>query len=121
MHASKEGLPVETLGDGYEARTAEWGDYIAYFERIPRGMDYSAYYDSCECSHWGYVFKGRIRFIFRDGEEIVSAGDAYYAPPGHKFQVIEDTETIEFSPTLEYRPLMETIARNMQAASTSGT
>ena len=120
MHASKGDLPVQTIGDGYEARTAEWGDYVAYFERIPGGLDYSAYYENCECPHWGYVFKGRIRFIYRDGDETVSSGEAYYAPPGHKFEVIEDTETIEFSPTVEYNQHMDKVARNMQAASTGG-
>jgi hypothetical protein len=119
MHAARNDLPLEMVGE-YETRTAEWGDYIAYFERIPGGLDYSAYYESCECPHWGYIFKGRIRFVFSDGDEIVSAGEAYYAPPGHKFEVLEDTETIEFSPTFEYRQHMEKVARNMQAVSAYG-
>jgi hypothetical protein len=117
MHASREDLPVETLGDGYEARVADWGDHIAYFERISGPLDYSAYYESCECPHWGYVFKGKLRFVYGDREEIISAGEAYYAPPGHKFEILEDTETIEFSPAAEYREHMEKIERNMQAVS----
>lgn len=63
MHASKSALPVEKVGTNYEARLVEWGDYTAYFERIAAGTDYSAYYDSCECPHWGYLFNGRLRFV----------------------------------------------------------
>ena len=120
LHASKNDLPVEILGE-YEACTAEWGDYMAYFERIAAGMDYSAYYETCEVPHWGYVFKGKIRFIYDDGDETVLAGEAYHAPPGHKFEVLEDAETLEFSPTAEYRQQLEIVARNMQAASTTPT
>ena len=39
--------------------------------------------DSCQCPHWGYVFKGRITFSFADHEEVFEAGDAFYIPPGH--------------------------------------
>ena len=118
MHASRDGLRTERLGVGYEARLAEWGAFTAYFERIAAGLDLGAFYDRCECPHWGYVFKGRIRFIAADGgEEVVSAGEMYYVPAGHRFQVLEDAETVEFSPTTEYRHHMDTVARNMHAAS----
>ena len=116
MHASRDVLPEESLGDSYAARLVDWGDYTAYFERIAAGTDFSAYYDSCECPHWGYVFKGRLRFIYTDGrDEVVSAGEMYYIPAGHTFQVLEDAETVEFSPTAEYRQHMEKVAKNMEA------
>ena len=44
MHASRDKLPVEILGDRYETRLADWGEYTAYFERIPGGTDFGAYY-----------------------------------------------------------------------------
>ena len=50
-------------------------------------------------------------------EEVVSAGEMYYIPPGHVFHVLEDAETVEFSPSLAYRQHMEKVARNMAAAS----
>jgi hypothetical protein len=116
MHASRTALPVEQMGDAYEARLAEWGDYTAYFERIAAGTDFTRYYDSCECPHWGYVFKGKLRFVYNDGrEEIVSAGEMYYVPAGHTFHVLEDAETVEFSPTAEYTAHLEKVARNMAA------
>ena len=118
MHASKDVLPVETLVGGYEARLVEWGDYTAYFERIPASTDYTAFYDRCECPHMGYVFKGKLLFVHSNGnEEVVSAGEMYYIPPGHVFHVLEDAETVEFSPSLAYRQHMEKVARNMAAAS----
>lgn len=116
----KQSLPGETVGTSYEAWLVEWGDYVASFERIAAGTDFSAYYEKCECPHWGYVFKGRLRFVYGDGrEEIVSAGEKYYVPPGHTFQVIEDAETVEFSPTREYRQHLATVARNTDALSGS--
>jgi hypothetical protein len=118
MHASKDALPAETFGDGYEARLVEWGDYTAYFERIAAGADFSAWYESCECPHWGYVVRGKVRFIYRDGhDEVVSAGEMYYIPPGHTFQVLDDAETAEFSPTAEYRQHMDKVAQTIAAAS----
>jgi mannose-6-phosphate isomerase-like protein (cupin superfamily) len=116
MHASKNVLPSEALGETYEARVAEWGEYTAYFERIAAGTDYGAYYETCDCPHFGYIFKGKVRFVYKDGrEEVVSAGEMYYIPAGHTFQVLEDTETVEFSPTAEYRQHMEKVAKNMAA------
>jgi hypothetical protein len=39
--------------------------------------------DSCQCPHWGYLFKGRMTVRFADREEVFEAGDAFYLPPGH--------------------------------------
>lgn len=115
MHASKLDLPVEALGT-YESRLAEWGDYTAYFERIA-GTDFTPYYDTCACPHWGYVFSGKLRFTYDDGTiEDVSAGESYYIPPGHTFTVLEDAETVEFSPTEEFKRHMEKVAKNMENA-----
>jgi hypothetical protein len=116
MHTARYHLPVEKLG-GYEARIAEWGEYTVYFEHVPAGTDFTSYYDSCECPHFGYVFSGKLRFVYKDGrEEIVSAGEAYYVPPGHRFYVLEDADTVEFSPTGPYRQHMDLVASNMAAA-----
>jgi hypothetical protein len=121
VHALRNELPVERLGEGYEARLVEWGAFTAYFEHIDAGTDLGAHYDSCGCPHWGYVFKGKVRFVYEDGrDEVVEAGAMYYAPPGHKFQVLEEAETVEFSPTAEYRQHMESVARRMKAASDQG-
>jgi hypothetical protein len=113
MHTSKGDLPAQALADGYEARIAEWGEYMAYFERLTAGVDFSAAYETCECPHLGYVFRGTVRFIHRDGrEETISAGEMYFVQGGHTFEVLEDAETVEFSPTEPYKAHMARIAAN---------
>ena len=37
--------------------------------------------DECQCPHWGYVLKGRLRYRVGDREEVFEAGDAFYLPP----------------------------------------
>ena len=39
--------------------------------------------DRCQCPHWGYVVEGKVTFRYADREEVFSAGDAFYTPPGH--------------------------------------
>ncbi|HEX5140584.1 MAG TPA: cupin domain-containing protein [Dehalococcoidia bacterium] len=120
MHASKDTLPAETMGDSYEGRFADWGEYTGYFESIKGGTDFSPLFvglpdDSCQCPHWGYLFKGKLRFIYKDHDEVISAGEAYYAPPGHKTECLEDAETVEFSPMAEFQHTMEVAAKNLEA------
>jgi hypothetical protein len=122
MHASKDSLPVETIGDSYEGHFAEWGEFMGYFEKIKGGTDFSPLFvglpdDSCQSPHWGYVFRGKLRFIYKDHDEVIGAGEAYYAPPGHKIECLEDAETVEFSPTADFQKTMEVAAKNLEAQS----
>ena len=71
--------------------------------------------DRCSCSHWGYVFKGRISFHFADHDEVFEAGDAFYVPAGHSPVVEAGTEYVQFSPAAELKQTSETIMKNMQA------
>jgi len=48
------------------------------------------------------VLKGRLRILYADREEVLTAGQAYYLPPGHNVVVEEDCEVVEFSPMGEY-------------------
>jgi hypothetical protein len=120
MHASKDNLHVETIGDVYEGRFAEWGEFSGYFEKIKGGTDFSPLFvglpdNMCQSPHWGYLFKGKLRFIFNDHEEVISAGEAYYAPPGHTVVCLEDAETVEFSPTADFQATMEVAGKNVEA------
>ena len=54
-----------------------------------------------------------MRIKYRDREEVVSAGDLYYLPPGHIPVVEEQIEVVEFSPKGEYQKTLEVIRRNM--------
>jgi mannose-6-phosphate isomerase-like protein (cupin superfamily) len=38
-----------------------------------------------------HASKGVVRFVYSDGrEEMVKAGEVYFVPPGHTFQVLEE-------------------------------
>jgi hypothetical protein len=121
-HASKDELPGERFGD-YEARTAQMGDYYLKFEQIPGGFDDRELLkglpdDACQSPHWGYVFKGRLRFRYSDGStDEIGAGEAYYARPGHTFEVIDDAETVEFSPVDALDETTAKVVENLRGAS----
>ena len=117
-HASKEQIPAQKMGD-YEGRMQQFGDYYVNFESIPAGLGGPEIFkglpdDACQAAHWGYVFKGKIRYSYTDGhEDILSAGEAYYVRPGHVFEALEDTETVEFSLKEEFDKTLEVAGKNL--------
>src|SRR5215208_6812340 len=128
MRGSKHDLPVAFEGTSMVSRQAEWGDLNVALETFPAGTDPSPLFkglpdDRCPCPHWGYVVRGRFRVRYRDREEVVKVGDAYYMPPGHVPIFEEDTEVVEFSPKGAYQAMLEVVARNwlgLQAAGAAG-
>jgi hypothetical protein len=44
-----------------------------------------------------------------NGEEEYETGDVVYWPPGHAPEALEDSEYIDFSPTEEFRPVLDHI------------
>ncbi len=120
---SRESAPnVEDYGAA-EARNDELDGYSVSFVAIRETHDLAAMLkglpnDSCQCPHWGYVFKGKITWRFGDREEVYEAGDAFYAPPGHVPEAEAGSEFIQFSPTAELNETMAAIKANMQSAST---
>jgi hypothetical protein len=120
-HVSRQDLSAETMGD-YEGRIAELGEYTVSFESLPKGFPpggTDAFKglpdDACQSPHWGYLFKGSFRLRYTDGSEtFVQAGEAYYAPPGHQFEALEDCETVEFSPTKELQETLEVVGPNVE-------
>jgi hypothetical protein len=125
-HVSRDDLPAERMGD-WEGRMGELGEYTVTFENIPVGFPPGrddAFRglpdDACQCPHWGYLFRGSFKLTYTDGhEEIVRSGQAYYAPPGHRFLALEDCETVEFSPTRELQEVQAVVGANVEAAMTS--
>src|SRR5919197_4425505 len=72
--------------------------------------------DQCQCPHWGYVIKGKMTFSYGDREEVIEAGEAFYAPPGHiPVHTEPGTEILQFSPAEELPQTSEVIMKNMQA------
>jgi hypothetical protein len=124
-HASKDQIPPQRVGD-YEGRLQQFGDnYYANFETVPAGFGGPEFFkglpdDACQAEHWGYIFKGKVKFTYTDGsEDVISAGEAYYAHPGHVYEVLEDAETLEFSPREEMDKTMEWVSRNVEAMGNS--
>lgn len=120
MRGSTSDLPIAFEGAGVRSQQVEWGEMNVALERLPAGLDTAPLFkglpdDRCQCPHWGYILKGRMRVRYADREEIVSAGDAYYLAPGHLPLFEEETEVIEFSPKGEYQKTMEVVERNMSA------
>ena len=128
MRGSKHDLPVALEGTSVVSRQAEWGDLNVALETFPAGTDLSPLFkglpdDRGQGPHWGYVIRGRLRVRYRDREEFVNAGDAYYLVPGHLPIFDADTEVVEFSPKGEYQTMLEVVAGNvakLQAAGTAG-
>ena len=73
--------------------------------------------DRCQAPHWGVVISGRLVFTYADHTEVIEAGDAYYAQPGHTPAAEPGTETIEFSPTDALHKTMAVVMSNAQALS----
>ncbi len=120
MRGSKQDLPVAFEDGTAFSRQAEWGDMNVSIEAFPRGTDATPLFkglpdDRCQCPHWGYVLKGRLRVKYAEREEIINAGDAYYMAPGHIPVIEEDCEVVEFSPKGEYQKTMAVAVRNYEA------
>src|SRR3712207_2749019 len=83
MHATTHALPVTLAEDGVVIREAEWGDLHIGHETYETAFDVAPLLkglpdDMCQCPHWGFVIRGRMRVRYPDREEIAEAGDVYY-------------------------------------------
>ena len=120
MRGSREDLPVTIEAEEALIQEAEWADIHVGFETYNEEFDLAPLLkglpdDMCQCPHYGYVLRGRMRVRYADHEEVVEAGDAYYMEPGHSPTMEAGTEIVEFSPQDEYRKTMEVAARNFEA------
>jgi hypothetical protein len=107
--------PVAIEGDGVELRTHELGGGMSTaFVTVPRGADLRPALaglpdDLCQCPHWGYLLKGRVRMHTGSGAEDYVAGQAFYWAPGHAPEALEDSEYVDFSPTHEFNHVIDHI------------
>ena len=109
MHAAREDLPASIVVPGVlTSRHAQWGDINVAIERIAVG-DATDFFAArlpdgrCLCPHWGYVIEGRLRIKYAEHDEVISAGEVFYLPPGHVPVIEETAEVIEFSPIEAYQ------------------
>ena len=72
--------------------------------------------DQCQCPHWGYVLKGRLRISYSNRDEVLQAGDYYYMPAGHTGVAEEDTEFLEVAPLDEHQRFIENAQRILTGA-----
>ena len=121
MHIDMKTIdPAMDLPEG-TLRFVEWGGMTIESGQIKQTMDPAPLFkglkdDRCQCPHWGYVIKGNLRYRYADHEEVYSAGEVYYAPPGHLPVLEEGAEYVEFSQTADLAETMAVVERNMAAA-----
>lgn len=126
MHIAKENVPVKIGIPGATARQqVDFGDATGYgkisgeYFSLPKGMDISPLLqglegDMCQSPHWGYVLQGQLTTTYGDGnQELTSAGDLFYWPPGHTVRVEQDAEIVLFSPQHEHTRVMEHMISRM--------
>ena len=119
--ASKTSASENVELDGYEGHLAELDAYTVAFEAYSADADMSPLFvglpdDRCQCSHWGYVIKGKLTYKTANGEETFETGDAYYVGPGHIPVLSAGTEVVEFSPTDALQQTMAVVEKNMANA-----
>ena len=118
---SKQSAPnVQAIEGLLESHSHDIEGYNVSFDRYEQDQDLTPLFkglpnDLCQCPHWGYVLKGRVGYTYPDHEEIIEAGEAYYAPPGHTRQLYADSEVLEFSPSDELKKTIDVMTRNMEA------
>ncbi|MFD9113833.1 cupin domain-containing protein [Streptomyces bottropensis] len=112
---TRQDTPVAIEGGGVELRTrAVGGDLSVAFVQLPQGTDLRPALkgltdDLCQRPHWGYMIKGRLKMVTKDGEEVYEAGQAFHWPPGHAPVALEDCEYVDFSPTDEFTAVIDHI------------
>ncbi|MEU9250218.1 hypothetical protein AB0D66_00025 [Streptomyces sp. NPDC048270] len=115
----REQTPVAFEGDGVELRMKELGgDFTVGFVKFAKGVDMTPAFkglpdDLCTCPHWGYVFKGKVKLHFKDGDRVYEEGEAFYWEPGHAPEALEDCEYLDFSPTKEFQAVVDHVAVNL--------
>ena len=118
---SKQNASNIESAPGYEGAFEDLGGYTVAFETYTEDADLAALFvglpdDRCQCSHWGFVVKGKVTYHYGDSSETIEAGEAYFAPPGHTPELHAGTELVEFSPSAELERTLEVVLRNVEAA-----
>ncbi len=112
---------VETM-EGFEGRYEDLDGYTVGFETYTEASDPAPLFrglpdDRCQCPHWGVVLRGKLVYRYADGsEDVITAGEGYYARPGHLPLFIAGTEIVEFSPTDQLAQTMAVVLKNLEAA-----
>jgi hypothetical protein len=111
---------VEQVPGMYEGRFSDLDGTTVAWERFEQTMDAAPLFvglpdDRCQARHCGVVLAGRITFRYPEGDEVIEAGEAYVARPGHTPLMEAGTETLEFTPSDELAATLEVVNRNIAA------
>ena len=107
--------------DGFEGRYGSLDAYTVGFESSAHDEDPAPLFsglpnNACQARHWGVVLEGTLVIRYTDGsEDVVEAGEAYYAPPGHLPLFQAGTRLIEFSSSDELDKTMAKVMVNVAA------
>jgi hypothetical protein len=118
---SKSGAGQHVEMGGFEGHYDDLGGYVAGFEAYDADQDPAPLFaglpnDECQCPHWGVVLRGKLVYRYTDGStDTITAGEAYYARPGHLPLLFADTEIVEFSPSAELAATMAVVEGNLAA------
>jgi len=108
----RQDVPVAIADGDVEVRVLDQDGIMVGFVRLPAGADLRPATkglpgDLCQCPHWGYMLKGRLRMHTADGHQDFVAGEAFHWAAGHAPEALEDTEYVDFSPTHAFRPVLD--------------
>ena len=116
---TREEAPVSIATDDVEVRTTEiGGGMCAAFLRMAKGTDMREALkglpeDMCQCPHWGYISKGRLKLRTKEGDEFYEAGQTFYMAPGHAPEALEDCEMLDISPADQWNELIDHVKSRM--------
>jgi len=119
MKARLDDLPQVRPRIGDAIRGHDWGGMSSTVISFPTGTDLCPMLeglenDHCQCPHWGYLLRGRIRVRYEDGsEEVVEPGEIYYWPPGHTILIEEESLNVEFSPADQMNRVLDHVVGKM--------
>jgi hypothetical protein len=126
MRIAKQDIPVRINVPGAIARQQfDFGDASGYgkiageYFSLKQGTDIAPLLkglasDCCHSPHWGYLIAGQITVTYTDGsEEMVSANDLFYWPPGHSVRADQDVEMVLFSPQAEHCMVVNHISKQL--------
>lgn len=115
----REDVPPAIQGEGVELRKQSLGKMSVAFVKANKGTDLRPALkglpdDLCQCPHWGYVLKGKVRMHTKTGQQDYEAGQAFYWAPGHAPEMLENSEYVDFSPTDEFDAVIQHIMKQGQ-------
>ena len=120
MRVNKNDIPTGMEGPDTIMRAQDdFGGMTVCFNELPEGTDFTPLLvglenDSCHSPHWGYIISGKMLIKYDDGvEETLTEGDVYYLPGGHTAIVKERIKFIEFSPSKEFKEVMDHVGKKM--------